>query len=192
MGGTHLDKSVKTTPHAACACGGASRGSRPHVTCHMSRWCARRDGPTPQRGEYVVTEPNNRQILCTTCISAIFLSLGSHGDTQCSMAELIQDFLRGQARSARTSSTARRPPAGSGERGRGQVQNSSATSVCGRALITDVVPTSRFWTDDQDEAPLPGCGRARAGAASSGFPRRGVAAERKRVRGLGRHVHGDV
>ena len=45
----------------------------------------------------MVTEPNNRQILCTTCISAIFLSLGSHGDAQCSMTDFIQDFLHDDA-----------------------------------------------------------------------------------------------
>ena len=50
-----------------------------------------------QRGEYVVTEPNNRQILCTTCISAIFLSLGSHGDAQCSMTGVSRDFLHDDA-----------------------------------------------------------------------------------------------
>ena len=50
-----------------------------------------------QRGEYVVTEPNNRQILCTTCRKSIFLSLGSHGDAQCSMTGVSRDFLHDDA-----------------------------------------------------------------------------------------------
>ena len=45
----------------------------------------------------MVTELNNRQILCTTCISAIFSSLGSHGDAQYSMTEFNQDFLHDDA-----------------------------------------------------------------------------------------------
>ena len=56
----------------------------------------------------------------------------------------------GSPRAQRTSSTVRRPP---GSAGAGRWKT-TLFLVCGRALITDVVPTSRFWTDDQDETPL--------------------------------------
>ena len=56
----------------------------------------------------------------------------------------------GSPSAQRTSSTVRRPP---GSAGAGRWKT-TLFLVCGRALITDVVPTSRFWTDDQDETPL--------------------------------------
>ena len=76
----------------------SSQEPRPRFWRSSGNWPTNlAEPPSTQRGEYVVTEPNNRQILCTTCISAIFLSLGSHGDTQCSMTEFNQDFIHDDA-----------------------------------------------------------------------------------------------